>query len=145
MKAFTAREVQRQTGAGYRHLDHLARTGALQPSVATASGRGSRRLYSTRDIIAVRFSLVLQQAGVERQTVTRVARYVQESATFSDEESLKGQVLVVDEDSVHVVKPEQLPALCGSGRHFVVMPLDNVVGDVPSAEKPPSKPPPRRR
>ena len=37
-------------GITYRQLDYWARTGLIQPSIRTAQGSGSQRLYSFRDI-----------------------------------------------------------------------------------------------
>lgn len=128
MKAFTACEVQQRTGVSYRQLDHLARTGALRPSVATASGRGSRRIYSNRDVIALRLGLLLQQAGLGWRAVERVAKYIQQSERFSDAHDLGGQILVVAQDVIRVVAPNELAAICeAESPLLVVVPLDQLI------------------
>ena len=41
-------------GITYRQLDYWARTGLVAPSVRTATGSGTQRLYSFRDILVLR-------------------------------------------------------------------------------------------
>ncbi len=134
MKAFTASEVQQRTGASYRQLDHLARTGALRPSVATASGRGSRRIYSDRDVIALRLSLLLRQGGLGRQAVERLAKYVQGAEFFSDEGDLPAQFLVAAATTIRVVAPHELGTLCATeAPPLVVVPLVSLFGGAPES------------
>lgn len=51
-------------GITYRQLDYWARTELVQPSIATASGSGSVRLYSFRDLLVLRIVKRLLDAGV---------------------------------------------------------------------------------
>ena len=48
----------------YRQLDYWARTGLVEPSVREASGSGTQRLYSFRDILVLRVVKKLLDAGV---------------------------------------------------------------------------------
>src|SRR3569833_4697515 len=41
-------------GITYRQLDYWARTGQVAPSVRTATGSGTQRLYSFRDILVLK-------------------------------------------------------------------------------------------
>lgn len=47
----TAAEAARAAQITYRQLDHWARQGWVTPSVRTGQGRGSRRLYSSADVL----------------------------------------------------------------------------------------------
>jgi DNA-binding transcriptional MerR regulator len=49
-------------GISYRQLDYWARTGLVEPTVRSAAGSGSQRLYGFRDILE------------DRQTPTRRGR-----------------------------------------------------------------------
>ncbi len=51
-------------GITYRQLDYWARTGLVEPSVRTASGSGSQRLYGFRDILILRIVKRLIDTGV---------------------------------------------------------------------------------
>jgi DNA-binding transcriptional MerR regulator len=51
-------------GITYRQLDYWARTGLVEPSVREASGSGTQRLYSFRDILVLKVVKELLVAGV---------------------------------------------------------------------------------
>jgi DNA-binding transcriptional MerR regulator len=54
MSGYTAGEVSKLTGIPYARLDYWARSGFLRPSVSGGNGKGSKRLYAFRDIVALR-------------------------------------------------------------------------------------------
>ncbi|MDN5763374.1 MAG: MerR family transcriptional regulator [Microlunatus sp.] len=51
-------------GITYRQLDYWARTGLVAPEVRSASGSGSQRLYSFRDILLLKVIKRLLDAGI---------------------------------------------------------------------------------
>ncbi|WP_375490140.1 MerR family transcriptional regulator [uncultured Jatrophihabitans sp.] len=59
-------------GITYRQLDYWARTALVLPTVRTASGSGSQRLYSFKDILVLKVVKRLLDAGVSLQNI-RVA------------------------------------------------------------------------
>lgn len=60
------------TGITYRQLDYWARTNLVVPSIRGASGSGSQRLYSFKDILVLKVVKRLLDAGVSLQNI-RVA------------------------------------------------------------------------
>ena len=58
-------------GITYRQLDYWARTGLLQPSLASAKGSGSRRVYSYSDVLELKVIKQLLDAGVSLQSARR--------------------------------------------------------------------------
>ena len=56
-------------GITYRQLDYWARTGLVVPSLRSAKGSGSARLYSFKDILVLRVVKKLLDAGVSLQQV----------------------------------------------------------------------------
>jgi DNA-binding transcriptional MerR regulator len=72
---FGARAVLSLTGISYRQLDHWDRTGLVGSSVRQAAGRGSRRVYSFPDLVALRVVRQLREAGVSVQTIRRAVRW----------------------------------------------------------------------
>jgi DNA-binding transcriptional MerR regulator len=56
-------------GISYRQLDYWDRTGLVQPSVRGASGSGTQRLYSFRDILVLKLVKSLLDTGVSLQQI----------------------------------------------------------------------------
>jgi len=59
-------------GISYRQLDYWARTGLVEPTVRTATGSGSQRLYGFRDILVLKLVKRLLDTGISLQQI-RVA------------------------------------------------------------------------
>ena len=55
----------------YRQLDYWARTGLVVPSVRDASGSGTQRLYSFRDMVVLKVVKRLLDAGVSLQNTRK--------------------------------------------------------------------------
>ncbi len=77
---FGARAVLALTGISYRQLDYWARTGLVGSSIRQAAGRGSRRVYSFPDLVALRVVSQLRDAGVSIQTIRRAVAYLKHHA-----------------------------------------------------------------
>ena len=56
-------------GITYRQLDYWARTGLVEPTVRGATGSGSQRLYSFRDILILKVVKRLLDAGISLQQI----------------------------------------------------------------------------
>ncbi len=65
-------------GITYRQLDYWARTGLVKPSVRGASGSGSQRLYSFRDILVLKIVKRLLDAGVSLQQIRTAVEHLHE-------------------------------------------------------------------
>lgn len=63
-------------GISYRQLDYWARTGLVTPSVRTASGSGTQRLYGFRDILVLKIVKRLLDAGVSLQNIRTAVEYL---------------------------------------------------------------------
>ncbi|RZS29823.1 MerR-like DNA binding protein [Herbihabitans rhizosphaerae] len=59
-------------GITYRQLDYWARTALVQPTIRTAHGSGSQRLYSFKDVLVLKVVKRLLDTGVSLQNI-RVA------------------------------------------------------------------------
>jgi DNA-binding transcriptional MerR regulator len=70
-------------GISYRQLDYWDRTALVQPSVRGASGSGTQRLYSFRDILVLKLVKNFLDAGVSLQQI-RVAINELRAAGISD-------------------------------------------------------------
>jgi DNA-binding transcriptional MerR regulator len=58
-------------GISYRQLDYWDSTALVQPSVRPASGSGSQRLYSFRDILVLKLVKKFLDAGVSLQQIRK--------------------------------------------------------------------------
>lgn len=62
----------RVAGITYRQLDYWARTNLVEPSIQDATGSGSKRLYSFRDVLVLKLVKRLLETGISLQQI-RVA------------------------------------------------------------------------
>jgi DNA-binding transcriptional MerR regulator len=63
-------------GITYRQLDYWARTGLVEPSVRPATGSGSLRLYSFRDILVLKIVKRLLDTGVSLQNIRAAVNHL---------------------------------------------------------------------
>ena len=68
-------------GITYRQLDYWARTELVMPTVRSATGSGTQRLYSFRDILLLRIVKRLLDAGVSLQQIRRAIQHLRERGT----------------------------------------------------------------
>jgi DNA-binding transcriptional MerR regulator len=67
------------TGITYRQLDYWARTGLVEPSVRSACGSGTQRLYSFRDVVVLKIVKRLLDTGVSLQNIRTAVRHLRSS------------------------------------------------------------------
>jgi DNA-binding transcriptional MerR regulator len=65
-------------GITYRQLDYWARTGLVEPSVRPATGSGTQRLYSFRDILVLKVVKRLLDTGVSLQQIRTAVGHLRE-------------------------------------------------------------------
>ncbi|GAB3061500.1 MerR family transcriptional regulator [Sediminivirga luteola] len=68
----------RAAGITYRQLDYWARTGLVAPSIKNASGSGSQRLYSFRDILVLKVIKRLLDTGVSLQQIRTAVNHLRD-------------------------------------------------------------------
>lgn len=73
---FNARQACEISGITRKQLIYWDRRGIVKPSVASASGRGSRRLYSYPDLLALKATADLRGGGMSLQKIRRCASYL---------------------------------------------------------------------
>ncbi len=77
-EGFSTAQVERLTHIGAKTLHFWDRTGFLSPSVLGAHGTGSRRIYSFRDLVALRVAAQLRDAGISLQSLRKVVSALRE-------------------------------------------------------------------
>jgi DNA-binding transcriptional MerR regulator len=65
-------------GISYRQLDYWARTGLVEPSVRSARGSGSQRLYGFRDILVLKVVKRLLDTGISLQQIRSAVEFLGE-------------------------------------------------------------------
>lgn len=65
-------------GITYRQLDYWARTGLVEPTVRTATGSGTQRLYGFTDILVLRVVKRLLDSGVSLQQIRSAVEHLRE-------------------------------------------------------------------
>ncbi len=68
-------------GITYRQLDYWARTGLVEPTVRGATGSGTQRLYSFRDILLLKVIKRLLDAGISLQQIRTAVHHLRERGT----------------------------------------------------------------
>ena len=84
-------------GVTYRQLDYWARTGLVEPSVRSAKGSGSQRLYSFRDILVLKVVKRLLDSGVSLQQIRKAIEHLSKRGI----DDLAGITLMSDGASVY--------------------------------------------
>ncbi|MCS7168238.1 MAG: MerR family transcriptional regulator [Gemmatales bacterium] len=78
MAGFLLDTVARVTGATVKQLIHWDRTNLIRPSIARARGKGTRRVYSFLDILAIKTAVMLRREGISLQKIRQCLRYLRE-------------------------------------------------------------------
>lgn len=73
---FSGSQAAKVVGISYRQLDYWARTDLIRPSLSDASGSGSRRKYSYKDLLELRVIKSLLDAGIKLEAVRAVFDYL---------------------------------------------------------------------
>jgi DNA-binding transcriptional MerR regulator len=112
-------------------LRYWDRVGLVKPSIQNTGGRpGIRRLYSFRDLVALRVVRSLLDNGMSLQRVRRAWEYLRRNADFDDH--LASVKLVTDGQSIFSVASndgELLDALRNGQLSFFVA-IDEIARDV---------------
>ena len=77
---FSGTKAASVVGISYRQLDYWARTDLIRPSLTDATGSGSRRTYSYRDLLELRVIKSLLDAGIKLESVRKAFTYLRAQA-----------------------------------------------------------------
>ncbi len=126
--SFSGKRSAEIVGITYRQLDYWARTDLVRPSLADASGSGSRRSYSYRDLLKLKVIKTLLDAGLRLETVRSVFGYM-EDELGEDVES--ANLVVHGSTSVVARSGEELIDLVQKGQGVLnVLPLAGIKEEV---------------
>lgn len=123
-EGYTAKQVTAVTGVSYQTLNHWARTGLVKPSIAQAAGTGTERVYSFRDLIALKLAVELRKGGVTTRALRKVIDFLR--GINGLEAPLSEARLVVTEIDVVLVRSskELISVLRQPGQAYLAFVLD---------------------
>ena len=98
LEGYRGAVAARAAGISYRQLDYWARTGLVEPTVRSASGSGTQRLYGFRDILVLKLVKRLLDTGISLQQIRTAVNQLRESG-ISD---LSQTTLMSDGASVYL-------------------------------------------
>jgi DNA-binding transcriptional MerR regulator len=126
-------------GITYRQLDYWARTGLVEPSVRSASGSGSQRLYGFRDILVLKVVKRLLDTGISLQQIRSAVEFLHERGSAD----LAQMTLMSDGVSVYAcTSPDEVVDLLQGGQGVFGIALGRVWQEVEgSLAELPSEPP----
>jgi DNA-binding transcriptional MerR regulator len=114
-------------GISYRQLDYWDRTLLVVPSIQTATGSGSQRLYSFRDILVLKLVKRLLDTGVSLQQI-RIAVEQLKAAGVSD---LANTTLISDGARVYLcTSQDEVIDLLGQGQGVFGIAVGRVLREV---------------
>lgn len=109
---FSGTRAAKVVGITYRQLDYWARTDLIRPSLSDASGSGSRRQYSYKDLLELRVIKTLLDAGIKLESVRDVFSYLREHVGTD----IASAHLVISGSSVVLARGDELIDVLARGQ-----------------------------
>jgi DNA-binding transcriptional MerR regulator len=114
-------------GITYRQLDYWARTGLVTPSVRDATGSGTQRLYSFRDILLLKLVRRLLDTGISLQNIRTAIGQLRSGGA----EDLADITLLSDGTTVYeCTSPDEVVDLLQGGQGVFAIAVGRVVREV---------------
>ena len=124
---YSGTQAAKIVGISYRQLDYWARTDLIRPTAADASGSGSRRIYSYRDLLELRVIKNLLDAGIRLESVREVFDYLRNHV----DTDIVAAHIVISGQSVVLCQGDQLVDVLRNGQGVLnVLPLAGVKDQV---------------
>jgi DNA-binding transcriptional MerR regulator len=114
-------------GITYRQLDYWARTGLVEPTVRTAHGSGSQRLYCFNDILALKVVKRLLETGISLQQIRSAVTYLRSRGS----DDLSRLTIMSDGVSVYeCASPDDVVDLLAGGQGMFGIAIDRIWREV---------------
>lgn len=127
MKSFSGTQAAEIVGITYRRLDYWARTDLVRPSGADATGSGSRREYTYRDLLELKVIKKLLDAGIRLESIRDVFAYMREHV----DTDISAAHLVINGSSVILCDGDELIDVLRHGQGVLnVLPMSGVRDEV---------------
>jgi len=125
---YSGKSAAEIVGITYRQLDYWARTDLIRPSVTDASGSGSRRKYSYRNLLELKVVKNLLDSGIRLEQVREVFTYLKDELG----EDIATANLVVNGSQPTLVRSgEEIIDLLSNGQGVLnILPLSGVIDEL---------------
>jgi DNA-binding transcriptional MerR regulator len=120
------------TGVGEGTLENWDRRGFLKASIQTAGGHGVSRVYSFRDLIAIRVARDLKHEGIPLQALRKVVAYLCARKGLTPSDALASTSLITDGRDVYEIEGDvSTSTLRRPGQRMLLMvPLGELVAEL---------------
>lgn len=126
-QTFSGTQAADVVGITYRRLDYWARTDLVRPSALDATGSGSRRRYTYRDLLELRIIKQLLDAGIRLESIRDVFAYLRDHI----ETDISAAHLVINGSSVVLCNGDELIDVLRHGQGVLnILPMDSVRDEV---------------
>jgi DNA-binding transcriptional MerR regulator len=130
---FPTPAAARLTGVNVKTLENWSQRGFLKPSLADRPGHGFRRVYSFRDLIAIRVVSDLRARGIDVRHMRKVVDYLRKrkglDVTASD--VLASTILVTDGHDVYEIDGDaRVSTLRHPDQSVLMVPLGRLVAKI---------------
>ena len=132
VEEFSGKRAAEIVGITYRQLDYWARTDLIRPSVADATGSGSRRKYSYKDLLELKVIKRLLDAGIKLESIRDAFDYLREQLG----EEVASAHLVISGTSAVLVREGELVDVVNryQGQGVLnLLPMDGVLEELNNA------------
>jgi DNA-binding transcriptional MerR regulator len=130
-ESFSGKRTAEIVGITYRQLDYWARTDLIRPSIAEATGSGSRRRYSYRDLLELKVVKTLLDSGIRLESVRDAFDYLRDQL---GEDIASANLVINGERSVVVRSGDELIELLQRGQGVLnILPMAGVKEEVDAA------------
>jgi len=118
MDAFDSKTASRIVGVSLRQIQYWDEQGFIRPSVKTADGRGTKRLYSFSDLVQLKVVKNLGGHGLSLRKIRRCLSHLKQS--FAGETApLESLRYLTDGDKLFVLTSDRRKILQAMDRQFV--------------------------
>src|SRR5688572_96052 len=133
METYNSKEASRIAGVSLRQIQYWDERGFIRPSVRTAQGRGTKRLYSFQDLLCLKVMKDLTHRGLSLQKVRRclqpLRRYTAEPG-----QALESLKYLTDGEKLFVITSDREEILDAINREFVFsLGIGNLVRELNSS------------
>lgn len=128
---YSGKSTAEIVGITYRQLDYWARTDLIRPSMTDASGSGSRRQYTYRNLLELKVVKNLLDSGIRLEQVREVFAYLQDEL---GEDVATANLVVNGSQPMLVRSGEEVIDLLKNGQGVLnILPLSGVIDELDEA------------
>ncbi len=119
METFDSKTASRIVGVSLRQLQYWDEQNFLRPSVKSAEGRGTKRLYSFNDLICLKVVKDLTRHGFNLQKIRRCVKPLKENSAQTERPAVSLKYLTDGED-LFVITSDRQKILAAMEHQFVL-------------------------